>query len=67
VLFGERSGDLRVGVVVSRVIGLRNVADLEPAAPPGAMPAWYGPRWIDAEGVAWQEIDLGRLARDPAL
>jgi twitching motility protein PilI len=67
VLFGERSGDWRVGVVVSRVIGLRNIADLEPAVSLAEVPAWYGPRWMDAEGVAWQEIDLGRLAHDPVF
>ena len=65
VLFGPRTGDLRAGIVVQRVVGLRNVSDLE-AVPPGAdAPSWYGPRWIDASGSAWQEIDLARLAQDP--
>ena len=27
--------------------------------------AWYAQRWIDADGNAWQEIDLARLAREP--
>jgi twitching motility protein PilI len=64
VLFGPRTGDLRAGIVVQRVLGLRNLAELAPASPPTDAPAWYGQRWMDAEGGAWQEIDLARLALD---
>jgi twitching motility protein PilI len=67
VLFGPRAGELRAGIVVGRVLGLRNLAELAPAAPDPAAPAWYAQRWIDASGGAWQEIDLARLARDPAF
>jgi len=67
VLFGPRAGELRVGIVVGRVLGLRNLAELAPAAADPAAPAWYAQRWIDASGGAWQEIDLARLARDPAF
>jgi len=65
VLLGQRAGDLRAGIVVPRVMGLRNLAELAPAVPPPYAPAWYGQRWIDADGAAWQEIDLAGLARDP--
>lgn len=67
VLFGPRTGDMHVGVVVHRVLGLRNVAELAPAAPPQDVPAWYAQRWMDGDGNAWQEIDLAVLARDPAF
>ena len=67
VLFGPRVGDLKAGVVVERVLGLRNLAELAPAAPPAGAPEWYGRRWIDATGGAWQEIDLSHLARDAAF
>ena len=67
VLFGPRAGDMHVGVVVHRVLGLRNVAELAPAAPPQDVPAWYAQRWMDGDGNAWQEIDLAILARDPAF
>lgn len=67
VLFGPRTGDLRAGIVVARVLGLRNLAELAPAASEDGVPAWYAQRWIDASGGAWQEIDLARLARDPAF
>jgi twitching motility protein PilI len=65
VLLGPRTGDLRAGVVVPRVMGLRNLAELAPALAGTDAPAWYGQRWIDADGAAWQEIDLSGLARDP--
>ncbi len=65
VLFGPRVGEMNVGIVVQRVIGLRNVSELAPAAPPETAPQWYGQRWMDGDGNAWQEIDLALLARDP--
>ena len=49
------------------VLGLRNLAELTPAPPPPDAPGWYGQRWMDADGGAWQEIDLARLADDPAF
>jgi twitching motility protein PilI len=64
ILFGPRAGELRSGIVVPRVLGLRNLAELAPAAPPADVPEWFGQRWMDAEGGAWQEIDLARLAQD---
>lgn len=67
VLFGPRVGDLKAGIVVQRVLGLRNLAELAPASPPTDAPEWYGQRWMDADGGAWQEIDLARLAHDPAF
>jgi twitching motility protein PilI len=67
VLFGPRAGELNAGLIVHRVLGLRNVAELAPAAPPQDAPAWYAQRWMDGDGNAWQEIDLALLARDPAF
>jgi twitching motility protein PilI len=67
VLFGARAGEINAGIVVPRVLGLRNLAELAPAAAPADAASWYTQRWIDAEGNAWQEIDLGRLAREPSF
>jgi twitching motility protein PilI len=67
ILLGPRTGELKAGVVVDRVIGLRNIAEFAPVAARADAPAWYGQRWMDGDGVAWQEIDLTRLARDPAF
>jgi len=67
VVFGPRAGDLKTGVIVERVLGLRNLAELAPVAPFADAPAWYGQRWMDADGGAWQEIDLAKLAAEPAF
>jgi twitching motility protein PilI len=67
VLFGPRAGDLNAGVVVQSVLGLRNLSELAPVSPVANAPTWYGRRWADADGGAWQEFDLARLARDPAF
>ena len=67
VLFGPRVGELRAGLIVHRVLGLRNLADLaRNDTPPGA-PDWYGSRWSESNGDVWQEIDLARLAQDAAF
>jgi twitching motility protein PilI len=65
VVFGPRTGDLKACIAVERVLGLRNLAELAPASAPNDAPPWYGHRWMDADGGAWQEIDLARLAKDP--
>jgi twitching motility protein PilI len=67
VLFGARAGDMNAGLVVTRVLGLRNLAELAPAASAADAPPWYAQRWMDADGSAWQEIDLAKLARDPSF
>jgi twitching motility protein PilI len=67
ILFSTRAGEINAGIVVNRVLGLRNVAELAPAAPPSDVPEWYAQRWMDGDGNAWQEIDLAGLAHDPAF
>jgi twitching motility protein PilI len=64
LLFGPRAGELNVGIVVQHVLGLRNLVELAPAAPPHDAPEWYAQRWMDGDGNAWQEIDLAKLAND---
>ena len=63
---GTDGGD-SAGIVVERVLGLRNLAQFGPLPQDTAVPAWHVARWQDAEGRAWQEIDLALLARDPAF
>ena len=67
VVFGSRTGELRAGIVVQRVLGLRNITELAPGVAPESAPAWFGECWIDAEGMRFQEIDLRKLAHDPAF
>jgi twitching motility protein PilI len=65
VLFGARVGELNAGLVVQRVLGLRNLNDLVPVEGLADSESWYAQRWTDGEGNAWQEIDLAKLARAP--
>jgi twitching motility protein PilI len=67
VLFGPRVGELRAGLVVTRVLGLSNLAELVRGDAAADAPAWYGARWTDKAGSVWQEIDLALLAQDPAF
>jgi len=67
VLFGPRVGELRAGLVVHRVLGLRNLSDLTRNDPPDGAASWYGSQWTDRDGGTWQEIDLALLAQDPAF
>ncbi len=67
VLFGPRAGELHAGLVVQRVLGLRNLAELVEGEKPNDLPQWYGARWTDREGGVWQEIDLAHLAQDPGF
>lgn len=67
VLFGPRVGELRAGLVVTRVLGLSNLAELVRGDAAADAPAWYGARWTDKAGSVWQEIDLALLAQDPGF
>jgi twitching motility protein PilI len=67
LLFGPRVGELHAGLIVHRVLGLRNLADLAQSDKLPGTPDWYGARWTEANGAVWQEIDLARLAQDPSF
>ena len=66
ILLSARGGE-SVGIVVERVLGLRNLAQFTPETTEDGGPSWQVARWRDAEGSSWREIDLGLLARDPAF
>jgi twitching motility protein PilI len=65
MLFGPRVGELRAGILVPQVLGLRNLSALTPVGRPADARAWFSERWIDNSGGEWQEIDLTCLAQDP--
>ena len=67
LLLSARGGELSAGIVVERVLGLRNLAQFKPAEDAANPALWYVQRWLDEEGSSWQEIDLGELARDPGF
>jgi len=67
ILLAARGGADSIGIVVERVLGLRNLAQFtaDDAAVPVA--SWQVASFRDADGCVWHEIDLALLARDPAF
>jgi twitching motility protein PilI len=52
------------GLLVSRMLGLRNPDQFNPAAKPADAPAWLGAAYTDAGGTRWLELDLPALVRE---
>ncbi|HYD95613.1 MAG TPA: chemotaxis protein CheW [Noviherbaspirillum sp.] len=65
VAFGP-SLSFNSGLLVSRVMGLRNVAEMErqPAKDAGAVP-WAANQYLDRESQLWTELDLSLIVQDP--
>jgi twitching motility protein PilI len=52
------------GLLVSRMLGLRNPEQFTPATRPADAPAWVGGVFSDAGGNRWLELDLPALVRE---
>jgi twitching motility protein PilI len=52
------------GLLVSRMLGLRNAEQLNPAERPADAPAWLAAAYTDAGGNRWLELDLPQLVRE---
>ena len=52
------------GLLVSRMLGLRNPEQFNPAARPADAPPWMGGAYTDAGGTRWLELDLPALVRE---
>lgn len=51
-------------LLVEKLAGLRGTEQMTAEPPPaGHRPSFAGPRWRDADGRVWQEIDLPALAQ----
>ena len=54
------------GLVVTRVLGLRNVADMErQPSPEEGVAAWSTQRYLDSDSEVWSELDLSLVVQDP--
>ena len=54
------------GLLVSRVMGLRNVADMKPQAGADSdAPPWCAKRYLDRESQVWTELNLSLIVQDP--
>lgn len=52
------------GLLVSRMLGLRNPEQFNAAAKPADAPPWVAGAYTDAGGGSWLELDLPVLARE---
>jgi twitching motility protein PilI len=52
------------GLLVSRMLGLRNPEQFAPAARPADAAPWVGGVYADAGGTRWMELDLPALVRE---
>ena len=52
------------GLLVSRMLGLRNPEQFTPATRPADAPSWVGGAYTDAGGTRWLELDLPALVRE---
>lgn len=74
VLLGSRFPEIRAGLLVERVLGLRNLTDFK-AAPEVASNAdgsgsvtnrrWSDRGWFDGDGTRWRELDIAAMTADP--
>lgn len=54
------------GLLVSRVMGLRNVAEMVPQqGQDSASQAWAAHRYLDRESQIWTELNLSLIVQDP--
>jgi twitching motility protein PilI len=60
--------NFNAALLVSQVLGLRNMAQLRPAEPAeqqsSERAAWCSATWVDSEGQIWQELDLEQATHD---
>lgn len=52
------------GLLVSRMLGLRNPEHFTAGERPADAAPWVGAVFKDAAGASWQELDLARLAKE---
>lgn len=61
---------VNAAILVTRMLGLRNLTAMRPVEAPqepdralgGRRFDWIGATWMDADGHVWRELDLARLA-----
>lgn len=53
------------GLLVSRVLGLRNVAEMQLHADGGEHSEWSSRRYVDQESQVWTELDLSSVIQHP--
>ena len=63
LLIGTRHGN-NAALLVTRMLGLRNVDDLTPASADPDLPSWASDVYTDNEGRRWKKLDVRQLLVD---
>ncbi len=63
LLIGTRHGN-NAALLVTRMLGLRNIAALNPAVADAGAPAWAKQAYTDNEGRRWKMLDVHELMAD---
>ena len=63
LLVGTRHGS-NAALLVTRMLGLRNVEDLTPAAVDPNAPLWADEAYTDKEGRRWKKLNVRKLLAD---
>lgn len=63
LLIGARHGN-NAALLVTRMLGLRNIEDLTPAAADDEAPVWARQVFTDKEGRRWKMLDVPELLAD---
>jgi twitching motility protein PilI len=63
LLIGTRHGN-NAALLVTRMLGLRNVEDLTPVAADSNAPPWASEAYTDNEGRRWKMLDVRELLAD---
>jgi twitching motility protein PilI len=66
LLIGTRHGN-NAALLVTRMLGLRNVEALKPVAADADAPRWADKAYVDNEGRRWKMLDVGALLADEAF
>ncbi len=53
------------GLLVSRVLGLRNMSLMQERTEAGSASPWASARYVDEQDQAWQQLELGQAIQDP--
>lgn len=57
--------NVHCGLLVKRVLGLRNPSELKPLPPAPGSTAWTAGEYADATGAPWKELDFPTLVASP--
>ncbi len=63
LLIGTRHGN-NTALLVSRMLGLRNIDDLTPMPVDDGSPAWADQAYTDRDGQRWRLLDVEKLLAD---